>query len=116
MNIGPGLISGERSFLVGVYSGGPIFGWAYKRDGSFVRTKIKQYSQLQNIFYLYNLKTDKIKYLLVPLHNWIEIGIEIASTHIKCMEKSIKKAVCAKKLKGINNFLILCSFLYFIEI
>ena len=61
MNIGPGLISGERSFLVGVYSGGPISGWAYKRDGSFVRTKIKQYSQLQNIFYLYNLKTDKIK-------------------------------------------------------
>ena len=65
--------------------------WAYKRDGSFVRTKMKQYSQLQNIFYLYNLKTDKIKYLLVPLHNWIEIGIEIASTHIKCMEKRSKK-------------------------
>ena len=61
MNIGPGFISGERSFLVGVYSGGPISGWAYKQDGSFVRTKIKQYSQLQNIFYLYNLKTDKIK-------------------------------------------------------
>ena len=61
MNIGHGLISGERSFLVGVYSGGPIFGWAYKRDGSFVRTKIKQYSQFQNIFYLYNLKTDKMK-------------------------------------------------------
>ena len=70
----------------------------------------------KTFFYLYNLKTDKIKYLLVPLHNWIEIGIEIASTHIKCMEKSIKKAVCAKKLKGINIFLILCSFLYFIEI
>ena len=112
MNIGPGLISRERSFLVGVYLGGPISGWAYKRDGSFVRTKIKQYSQLQNIFFLYNLKTDKIKYLLLPLPS----RIEIASTHIKCMEKSIKKAVCAKKLKGINNFLILCSFLYFIEI
>ena len=116
MNIGPWRISGERPFLVGVYSGGPISGWAYKRDGSFVRTKIKQYSQLQNIFYLYNLKTDKIKYLLVPLHNWIEIGIEITSTHIKCMEKLIKKAICAKKLKGINNFLILTSFLYFMNI
>ena len=104
MNIGPGLISRERSFLVGVYLGGPISGWAYKQDGSFVRTKIKQYSQLQNIFYLYNLKTDKIKYLLVPLPSCIEIRIEIASTHIKCMEKSIKKAVCAKKIKGINNF------------
>ena len=45
------------------------------------------------------------------------MGIEIASTHIKCMEKSIKKAVCAKNLNGINNYyLILCSFLYFIEI
>ena len=32
------------------------------------------------------------------------------------MEKSIKKAVCAKKIKGINDFLILCSFLYFINI
>ena len=116
MNIGPWRISGERPFLVGVYSGGPISGWAYKRDGSFVRTKIKQYSQLQNIFYLYNLKTDKIKYLLVPLHNWIEIGIEIASTHIKCMKKLTKKAVYAEKLKGINNFLILYSFLYFVEI
>ena len=61
MNIGPGLKSEEKSFLVGVYSGGPISGWAYKRHGSFVRTKIKQYSQLQNIFFLYNLKTDKIK-------------------------------------------------------
>ena len=99
-----------------MFFGGRIFGWAYKRGGSFVRTKIKQYPQLRNIFYLYNLKTGKIKYLLVPLHNWVEIGIEIASTHIKCMEKSIKKAVCTKKLKGINNFLILCSFLYFIEI
>ena len=48
MNIGSGLISGERSFLVGVYSGGPISVWAYKRDGSFVRTKIKQYSHLQS--------------------------------------------------------------------
>ena len=64
MNIGHGLISGERSFLVGVYSGGPISGWAYKRDGSFVGTKIKQYSQFQNIFYLYNLKTDKIKKII----------------------------------------------------
>ena len=116
MNIDPGLISGERSFLLGLYSCRPISGWAYKRDGSFVRSKIKQYSQLQNIFYHYNLKTDKIKYLLVPLHNWIEMGIEIVSTHIKCMEKSIKKAVCAKNLNGINNYLILCSFLYFIEI
>ena len=116
MNIGPWRISGERPFLVGVYSGGPISGWAYKRDGSFVRTKIKQYSQLQNIFYLYNLKTDKIKYLLVPLHNWIEIGIEIASTHIKGMKKLTKIAVYAKKLKRINNFLILYSFLYFVEI
>ena len=115
MNIGPWLISEEKSFLVSAYSGGPISGWAYKRGGSFVRTKLKQYSQLQNIFYLYNLKTDKTKYLLVPLHNWIEIGIEIASTHINCMEKLIKKAVGAKKLKGIDNFLILCSFLYFIE-
>ena len=61
MNISLGLIPGERSFLVGVYSGWPISGWAYKRDGFLVRTKIKQYSQLQNIFYLYNLKTDKIK-------------------------------------------------------
>ena len=61
MNIGPGLISGKRSFLVGVYSGEPISKWAYKRGGSFVRTKIKQHSQLQNIFYLYNLKTDKLK-------------------------------------------------------
>ena len=61
MNIGPAIISGERSFLVGINSDWPISGWAYKRDGSFVRTKIKQYSQLQNIFYLYNLKTDKIK-------------------------------------------------------
>ena len=61
MNIGPGLISGGRSFLVSVYSGGPMSGWAHKRDGSFVRTKIEQYSQLQNIFYLCNLKTDKIK-------------------------------------------------------
>ena len=61
MNIGPGLISGERFFLVVVYSGGLISGWAYKGDGSFVRTKIKQYSQLQNIFCLYNLKIDKIK-------------------------------------------------------
>ena len=76
MNIGPAIISGERSFLVGVNSDWPISGWAYKRDGSFVRTKIKQYSQLQNIFYPYDLKTDKIKYLLVPLHNWIEKGIE----------------------------------------
>ena len=91
MNIGLGLISGERSFLVGVYLGGPISGLAYKQDGSFVRTKIKPYCQLQNIFYLYNLKTDKMKYLLAPPHNWIEIGIEIASTHIICMEKSIKK-------------------------
>ena len=61
MNIDLGLISGERTFLVGVYSSGPVSGWAYKRDASFVRTKIQQYSQLQNIFYLYNLKTDKIK-------------------------------------------------------
>ena len=76
MDIGPWLISGESSFLVGVYSGAIISGWAYKRDGSFVRTKIKQYSQLQNIFCPYDLKTDKIKYLLVPLHNWIEKGIE----------------------------------------
>ena len=104
MNIDPGLISRERSFLVGVYLGGSISGWAYKRDGSFVRTKIKPYSQLQNIFYLCNLKTDKIKYLLVSLPSWIEIGIEIVSRHIKCMEKSIKKAVCAKKIKGINKF------------
>ena len=65
-------------------------------SGMELLLELKQYSQLQNIFYLYNLKTDKIKYLLVPLHNWIEIGIEIASTHIKCMEKSIKKAVRAK--------------------
>ena len=98
MNRSPGLISAKRSFLVGVYSGGPISGWAYKRDGSFVRTKIRQYSQLQNIFYLYNPKTDKIKYLVVLLHNWIERGLEIASTQIKCTEKSIKRAVCAKKL------------------
>ena len=34
----------------------------------------------------------------------------------KVYGKAIKKAVCAKKLKGINNFLTLCSFLYFIEI
>ena len=100
MNIGPGLISRERYFWwayvwVGLYPGG------LTSNGPFVRTKIKQYSQLQNIFYLYNLKTDKIKYLLVPLHNWIEIGIEIAPSHKKCMEKSIKKAVCAKKLNGI---------------
>ena len=85
-------------------------------SGMELLLELKQYSQLQNIFYLYNLKTDKIKYLLVPLHNWIEIGIEIASLHLKCMEKSIKKAVCAKKLKGINNFLILCSFLYFMAL
>ena len=85
---------------MGIYLGGPISGWAYKQDASFVRTKIKQYSQLQNIFYFYNLKTDKIKYLLVPLPSCIEIRIEIASTHIKCMEKSIKKAACAKKNKG----------------
>ena len=64
MNISPGLISGERSFLVGVFSGGPISGWDDKRDGSFVKTKIKQYSQFQNIFYLYNLKTDKIKKII----------------------------------------------------
>ena len=76
MNIGSWPIAGESSFLVGVYSGGIISGWAYKRDGSFVRTKIKPYSQLQNIFYPYNLKTDKIKYLLVHLHNWIEKGME----------------------------------------
>ena len=50
MNIGPGFIAEERSFLVGVYLGGPISGWAYKRDGPFVTTKIKQHSQLQNIF------------------------------------------------------------------
>ena len=75
MNTGPGLISGERFFLVGIYSGEPISWWAYKRDGAFVRTKIKQYSQFQNIFYLYNLKTDKIKYLLVPLHKRIETEI-----------------------------------------
>ena len=35
----------------------------------------------KTFFYLYNLKTDKIKYLLVPLHNWIEIGIEIPRTY-----------------------------------
>ena len=64
MNISPGLISGERSFLVGVFSGGPISGWDDKRDGSFVKTKIKQYSQFQNIFYLYNLKTDKMKKII----------------------------------------------------
>ena len=93
-----------RSFpTVNVNRETPISGWDYKLDGSFVRTKIKQYPQLQNIFYLYNLKTDKIKYLLVPLHNWIEIGIEIASTHIKCMEKLIKKAVYAKRLNRINT-------------
>ena len=61
MNISPGLLSGERSFLVDVFSGGPISGWDDKRDGSFVKTKIKQYSQFQNIFYLYNLKTDQLK-------------------------------------------------------
>ena len=39
MNIGPGLLSGERSFLVGVYSGGPISGWAYKRMGLLLELK-----------------------------------------------------------------------------
>ena len=36
--------------------------------------------------------------------------------HIKCMEEPTKKAICAKKLKGVTNFLIHCGFLYFIEI
>ena len=100
MNIGPGLISGERSFLVGVYSGGPISGWAYKWDGSFVRTKIKQHSQLLNIFYLYNLKTEKWnKVSSCSLHNWIEIGIEIASTHTKFMENRSKKLSAQKNLR-----------------
>ena len=94
----------------------PVVSASVQTSGMDLLLELKQYSQLQNIFYFYNLKTDKIKYLLVSLHNWIETGIAIASTHIKCMEKSIKKAACAKKLKGINNFLILCSFLYFIEI
>ena len=59
MNIGPGLISGEWSFLVGVYLGGSISRWAYKQDRSFVRTKIKQYSQLQNIFIFITSKLIK---------------------------------------------------------
>ena len=83
------------SFLVGVYSGGPISGWAYRRDGSFVRTETKQYSQLQNIFYLYNLKNDKIKYVLVPLDNWIEI-----SSTYKVYEKIDQKSCLRKKIKG----------------
>ena len=43
-NISPGLISGENSFLVGVYSVGPVSGWAKNQDGFFVRAKTKQFS------------------------------------------------------------------------
>ena len=69
----------------------------------------------KTFFYLYNLKTDKIKYLLVPLHNWIKIGIEIPCTY-KVYGRIDIKAICANKLKRINKFLIHCSFLYVIEI
>ena len=34
------------------------------------------------------------------------------SVHKKCMVKSTKKAICVKKVMGLNNFfLINCSFL-----
>ena len=52
MNIGPRLIAGVKSFLKGVYSGWPISGWALKARWVFVRTKLKQFSEHQNILSL----------------------------------------------------------------
>ena len=65
-----------------------------------------------------------MKYLLVSLHNrmtlfearvtgsprdsperkWVPGEGLKHRVHIKCMEDSTKKAICAKKLKRLNNF------------
>ena len=101
MNIFPGLISGERSFLVGLYRGGPISGWAYKRDGSFVGTKIKQCSQLQNIFYLYNLKTDKIKKISSCSSSQLDRNRDRNSVYTYMLYEKIDQKSCLRqKIKG----------------
>ena len=52
-----------------------------------------------------------------PEGKWILVGgIEISCTHKVYEGIEQKKTICSKKLKKPNNFLILYTFLYFVEI
>ena len=77
------------------------------------------------------IKSNKIKFFLAPLHNWItRFGAGVTGSsrdasvgewvlggeiEIPCTYELYGR-IFAKKLKGLNNCLIQCSFPYFIEI
>ena len=122
----------KASILRKVFFGGRIFRWGFIRVGLKAGWIFCQ-NQNKTIFLASKplifktsklLKSNQMKYLLVSLHNrmtlfearvtgsprdsperkWVPGEGLKHRVHIKCMEDSTKKAICAKKLKRLNNF------------
>ena len=118
-------------YAQGLYPAKGLFWWAYigvsshpcglKRGMDFLlKPKWSNFLSIKtSIFKTLKLtKSNQIKLLLVPLHNRMtcfETGVtelpRDASTEgqkycvrMKCMEEPTNKAICAKKLKGLNFF------------